>query len=140
MEITGRCLCGAVTYTVTAAPLVTRVCWCRVCQYLGAGSGTVNAVFPRKAFTATGRYETYGSVADSGNRMQRHFCPQCGTHVFGGSEARPDVIVVRAGTLDDPELARPELTIWVDSAPSWACIDGELPQHGGQPPPPPLQS
>ncbi len=46
MAISGGCLCGAVRYTASAAPIVTRVCWCRVCQYIGAGSGTVNVCFP----------------------------------------------------------------------------------------------
>ena len=45
MTITGRCLCGAIRWESSAPPIVTRVCWCRECQYLGAGSGTVNACF-----------------------------------------------------------------------------------------------
>lgn len=47
MEITGGCLCGSVRYRFAAAPIVTRVCWCRDCQYPGAGSGTVNVCFVR---------------------------------------------------------------------------------------------
>jgi hypothetical protein len=42
---------------------------------------------------------------------------------------------VRAGTLDDPEIARPAVTIWTASAPSWACIDERLPRVDRQPPP-----
>jgi hypothetical protein len=42
---------------------------------------------------------------------------------------------VRAGTLDDPEIARPAATIWTSAAPSWACFDEVLPQVAGQPPP-----
>ena len=38
--ITGSCRCGAVRYESTAVPLITRVCWCRDCQYVAAGSGT----------------------------------------------------------------------------------------------------
>jgi len=44
---------------------------------------------------------------------------------------------VRAGTLDDPELARPAMTIWTASAPSWACFDERIPKVERQPPPPP---
>ena len=75
------------------------------------------------------------SVADSGNVMHRHFCPQCGTHLFSASEARPHLIIVRNGTLDDTTLARPDATIWTRSAPDWAWIDEALPRHEGQPPP-----
>ncbi|HAH64853.1 MAG TPA: aldehyde-activating protein, partial [Rhizobiales bacterium] len=36
------------------------------------------------------------------NVMHRRFCPKCGTHVFAQSEARPHLMSVRAGTLDEP--------------------------------------
>jgi len=136
MPITGGCLCAAVRYSCAAAPLVSRVCWCRLCQYLGAGSGTVNVCLPRAQLTSSGELRDYRSVADSGNVMHRRFCPHCGTHVFSEAEARPHLIFVRAGTLDDPELARPAMTIWTAAAPSWACFDASLPCVAGQPPPP----
>jgi hypothetical protein len=37
--------------------------------------------------------------------------------------------------LDDPGVARPEMTIWTESAPGWACIDEQLPSVPRQPPP-----
>jgi|ERR1039457_853549 hypothetical protein len=131
----GGCLCGAVRYTVSAAPIVTRVCWCRLCQYLGAGSGTVNVCFPTDAITIEGQLADFQSVADSGNKMRRRFCPVCGTQLFSEAEARPHLIFVRAGTLDDREVARPAATIWTDQAPTWACIDARIPSIAGQPPP-----
>jgi hypothetical protein len=67
--------------------------------------------------------------------MHRQFCPKCGTQVLSAAEIRPHLIFVRAGTLDDPELARPAATIWTSQAPSWACIDAALPRIAGQPPP-----
>ncbi|HUL48194.1 MAG TPA: GFA family protein [Steroidobacteraceae bacterium] len=135
MEITGGCLCRAVRYTIRAAPIVTRTCWCRVCQYIGAGSATVNTCFPSAALEVTGALTDYRMIADSGNAAHRRFCPACGTHLFSASEARPHLVFVRAGTLDDPEIAHPELTIWTASAPSWACIDERLPKVERQPPP-----
>ena len=135
MEITGGCLCKAVRYRISAAPITTRSCWCRVCQYLAAGSATVNVCFPTAAVAIEGELRDYRSIADSGNVMHRRFCPTCGTSVFSEAEARPHLIFVRAGTLDDPELAQPAGTIWPASAPSWACIDVSLPRLEGQAPP-----
>jgi hypothetical protein len=135
MEVTGGCLCKAVRYRITAAPMVTRVCWCRVCQYLAAGNGTVNVCFPTNALTIEGQLTDYSLTADSGNVMHRRFCPKCGTQMFSESEARPHLIFVRAGTLDDRELAKPSATIWVSAAPSWACMDESNPRVERQPPP-----
>ena len=135
MTITGRCLCGAIRWESSAAPIVTRVCWCRECQYIGAGSGTVNACFRTEGFTVTGKTGDYPSVADSGNQMHRRFCPTCGTPLFSEAEARPHLIFVRVGTFDDPNLANPAVTIWTSSAPRWAWIDAELPHVEKQPPP-----
>ena len=135
MEITGGCLCGAVRYRATAAPIVTRVCWCRVCQYFACGNGTVNTCFRTETFSIEGELTDYLSVAESGNRMHRRFCGVCGTQLFSEAESRPHLVFVRSGTLDDPELARPSATIWTSAAPTWACIDVSLPRIEGQPPP-----
>jgi hypothetical protein len=135
MPINGGCSCRAVRYQIAAPPLITRACWCRLCQYLGAGSGTVNVCFPSDAVTIAGELTDYRSIADSGNVMHRRFCPKCGTPLFSAAEARPHLIFVRAGTLDDPEIARPSVTIWTAEAPSWACIDQSLERVPGQPPP-----
>jgi hypothetical protein len=135
MEVTGGCLCKAVRYRITAAPLATRLCWCRVCQYLAAGNATVNTCFPSTAITIEGKLADFSLVADSGNVMHRRFCPICGTQMFSEAESRPHLIFVRDGTLDDSEIAKPNATIWVSSAPSWACIDEALPRVEAQPPP-----
>ena len=129
------CLCGAVRVTANAEPIAARACWCRVCQYLAAGNATVNVVFPADAVTVEGEVRWHVAMADSGNRMERGFCPQCGTPIFSRSDARPQLLIIRAGALDDPELAPPQVTIWTSSAPEWACMDPALPQVEKQPPP-----
>ena len=77
-KITGGCLCKAVRYEITSAPITARACWCRLCQYLGAGSGTVNAVFKKDTVTVTGQLSDYTDIADSGRHMHRLFCPKIG--------------------------------------------------------------
>lgn len=129
------CLCGAVRLTIAAEPLLARQCWCRLCQYLSAGGGTVNLVFPVDAIATEGEVRWTEQVADSGNRMRRGFCPECGTPVFSMSEARPNLMIVRAGAMDDPNLMPPQAVIWTAEAPAWACTDPALPHFERQPPP-----
>jgi hypothetical protein len=134
-DITGGCLCRKVRFRISAAPIAMRLCWCRDCQYFAAGNATVNVVFPSNALELEGELTDYVSIADSGSRMHRRFCPSCGTPVFSASEARPHLVIVRNGALDDTELLYPSATIWTDSAPEWAWIDETHPRFEGQPPP-----
>jgi len=133
MTIAGGCLCGAVRYEIDGAPLVVRTCWCTDCQKFAAGNATVNVVFPSEAVRIEGALRDYPSIADSGNVMHRGFCPNCGTPVTTGSEARPHLIGIRGGTLDDKEIGKPDMTIWTKSAPRWAVIDPTIPRHETQP-------
>jgi hypothetical protein len=131
----GGCLCRAVRIEIDAEPMAARMCWCRQCQYFGGGSATVNVCFPSDKVTTSGEVRWHESVADSGNRMRRGFCPSCGTPLFSVAEPRPHLIFVRAGALDDPNLIAPEAIIWTSAAPRWACHDPEVPQYPAQIPP-----
>ena len=73
-------------------------------------------------------------VADSGNTVERGFCPQCGAQLFSRTVAPAgQPIRVRAGTLNDPDLQGPQAYIWVDSAPKWASFDPALPKFARGP-------
>jgi len=135
MSINGKCLCGAVRITASAPPIAARTCWCRNCQFIAAGSSTVNACFRKEDVTITGPLKDFPITADSGNILHWRFCPTCGTQVSSEAEVRPHLIFIRAGTLDDPSLAAPQATIWTNSAPGWACINESLPKYPGQAPP-----
>ncbi len=67
--------------------------------------------------------------------MHRGFCAKCGTPVTSAAEVRPHLIILRAGTLDDPSIAAPEVTIWTSAAPEWACISEDIPSYPAQLPP-----
>ena len=130
MQHTGQCLCGKVRYTITAEPLGARMCWCRDCQYIASGSPTVNVLFPEDAVSISGDLGTFEMVADSGNTVERGFCPTCGAQMYSKTvNPSGPPMRIRAGTLDDPELIAPQAIIWTDSAPSWAVLDPALPHH-----------
>jgi hypothetical protein len=134
-ERTGRCLCGSVSFKLTAEPLATRICWCRDCQHLAA-NGTVNILVPTAALEISGTLANYVKTADSGNQITRQFCPACGTQMFGLSSGRPQFRVVRTGNLDEPSSIKPTANIWANSAPDWACLDQNIDQVAQQPTPP----
>lgn len=129
------CLCGQVRLTIDADPIAARMCWCRLCQYLGGGSATVNVAFPSDKVTTEGRLSWHASTADSGTPMRRGFCPECGTPVFSLAESRPHLTFIRAGALDDPALIAPQAVIWTSAAPDWAHLDPDLPHYPAQIPP-----
>ena len=130
MPHTGQCLCGSVRFTIDAEPQGARMCWCRDCQRIASGSATVNVLFPEEAVRYTGEMTTLRLTADSGNVVERGFCPTCGSQMYSKTVTPAGLPMrVRAGTLDDPELMAPTAIIWADSAPSWAPLDPKLPRH-----------
>ena len=135
MAITGGCLCGQVRFTIDAEPIGARMCWCRDCQRIASGSATVNVLFPEEAVQYTGEIGLFNMIADSGNAVQRGFCPTCGAQMFSKTQKPKGLPMrVRAGTLDDPELIAPQALIWTGSAPSWATLDPTLPHYPKGPP------
>lgn len=131
---TGQCLCGQVRFTIDAEPVGARACWCRDCQRIASGSATVNVLFPEEAVHYEGRIGTIRMTADSGNTVERGFCPECGSQLYSRTvEPAGMPMRVRAGTLDDPELMAPQTVIWVSSAPSWAPMPAGVPRHAQGP-------
>jgi hypothetical protein len=125
-----------VRFSVEGAPITTRVCWCRLCQYLSGGNGMVSVCYRSESLNISGNVQWFESTADSGNRMERGFCAGCGTPLFSKTGARPHLIFIRAGSLDNPNLMGPAQTIWTAEAPHWACFDPGVEQVPRQPPPP----
>lgn len=136
MTYTGRCACGAVSLKIEGAALATRQCWCRQCQTIAAGGPTHNAIFKGDDVRIDGTLAQASWPAASGNTLTFHFCPGCGTQVFGQSSARMHLKTVRFGVIDQPNDLAPQMVIWADDAPDWAVFDPALERHAGQPPAP----
>jgi len=127
---TGGCLCGAVRYESEGEPLFSLLCHCRDCQHQ-SGSASVAAMrVPAAGFRVTkGEPELY-----VGNQVTRAFCPEGGCPLFIRVSARPDIVGLRVGSLDDPSEFRPEADIFVKSAQPWDHMDRDLPKYHTYPP------
>jgi hypothetical protein len=132
--MTGGCLCGAVRYEVAAEPVYTGHCHCRSCQRAsGAGHSTYVGV-PRAAMTVRGETRSHAVTGGSGLPAARHFCPVCGSQLFGVCEIAPDMATLYAGTLDDPSAIRPDAAINVHSRQPWDRVAGDLAEFDEMPP------
>lgn len=128
---TGGCACGAVRYEASAEPRAFIICHCSDCQRASGGGPANMLAMARADVTVTkgaDKVKTHQSLAESGNKVKRDFCPNCGSPLFASNEANPDFMGVRAGTLDDPSWLTPNMTIWTASSQPWAHIDPNLPK------------
>jgi hypothetical protein len=133
MAITGRCLCGALRYTLTAEPIFSAICHCRDCQrFTGSAFGTVLGV-AKPAFKIDGTVKTFSSLGGSGKPILRHFCPECGSSIAEEPTVLPDLVVVNVGTLDEPAAVTPTRQIFCDDALPWVHLGGDMQRFAKMP-------
>ncbi len=120
--ITGRCLCGAVTYSVDGKPVWQGACYCSNCQRQTATAFSVIVGVLSEVLTVEGStLASYKTVSEGyESTTERRFCSACGSPIFSTIKAMPGVAFLKAGTIDDKSWIEPTVEIWTDSAPSWA--------------------
>jgi hypothetical protein len=107
----GGCLCGAIRYRITAAPLGTSFCHCRSCR-LAAGAPAVAWVILARDALVFDRGTPVAFASSPGKR--RTFCGGCGTSLTYEREDRPDTIDMHTATLDQPDAFPPDREIFLE--------------------------
>ena len=121
MKIDGACHCGLITYEATIDPEHVGICHCTDCQRLsGSAFRTVVFVPESKFKLLNGTLKTYVKVADSGNKREQTFCPECGTHIYATSvEGENRTLGLRVGTSSQRGELAPKKQYWCRSALDW---------------------
>jgi hypothetical protein len=130
---TGGCACRAIRYEIAAEPVMAGHCQCRDCQRDSGTGHASHMAFPRAAARLLGQATVWDKPADSGNVVSRAFCPTCGSPVYSTNNGMPDLVFIRAASLDDPSLYKPKMVIWAKSACAWDQIDPALPKFEKMP-------
>jgi len=118
----GGCMCGAVRYEATGAPVSTMYCHCTSCRkHTGAPAVTLVGYKSDQVAFIKGERKIYESSPGVG----RAFCGQCGTPLTwegDGGELGP-LVEFLISTLDNPDaftpqghLHHPERISWFDTA------------------------
>jgi hypothetical protein len=106
-RFTGGCLCGDVRLVATGRPYRVGVCHCLDCRKHHGALFHASAIFARDAVAIEGETRDYAG---------RHFCPRCGSSVFGCSG---DEVEVNLGALDAPDQLRPTYERWTVRREGW---------------------
>lgn len=134
----GSCLCGQVTYEVRQALGGIIACHCTDCQKASGAAASHNVVVKTENLTVTSvQPKTFAQVVDSGRTLIRSFCGDCGSALFSQRQGTPEMIVIKAGTLDDRQGIKHVMDIWTASASGWIPDDPNVEHHEGNRPPPP---
>lgn len=127
----GGCLCGAVRYRATEAPIGVALCHCSMCRRASGAPAVAWATFRPAAFAFTqGTPVGYASSPLAG----RTFCGRCGsplTFQFNNRTGPDGEIDVTVGTLDAPERLAPTRHVFVADQLAWLRLDDDLPRHAG---------
>jgi hypothetical protein len=73
-----------------------------------------------------GAPQTVDVPRDDGSKQKISRCPECQVAVFS-DYGRPEVLFVRAGTLDDPASVRPDVHIFTRSKVGWVTLPDSTP-------------
>jgi hypothetical protein len=134
-EVTGGCLCGKIRYTIAQPVQNIIACHCTNCQKASGSGMSHNTPVPTTAVTIiSGEPKIYADTADSGNKLYRAFCGDCGSAIYSQREKMPEMMVIKVGTLDDTDAMKLIMNIWTDSARPWAHIDPNTEQYSGNRP------
>ncbi|MBL4918902.1 GFA family protein [Szabonella alba] len=107
MRYEGGCLCGKVRFVATGAPYRVGICHCIDCRKHHGALFHASGIFPAEAVTITGPTRDFRG---------RHFCPECGSPVFGRTD---DEIEINLGALDQTDQLTPSYELWTLRRESW---------------------
>jgi hypothetical protein len=114
-EHTGGCMCGALRYCASGAPLRVGLCHCETCRRNTGTPFLAFAVFPRDRVTILSGETGFFQSSPKG---KRHFCRACGAPVFS-EWSDTNSFDLYLGSLDQPERLRPSYELWTVRRPPW---------------------
>jgi hypothetical protein len=134
VPFTGGCMCSAIRYECSAAPIWMGNCHCRDCQRATGTAFAAALLVPRSAVMITGEVKYYEVIGESGGLVGRGFCPICGSRLLS-QPPNPDLMGIMAGSLDEPRLFQPGMDCYVASAQPWDYLNPALPKFAQLPRP-----
>jgi len=112
MKISGGCYCGSLRYESVGEIEASIQCHCRECQYITGGNPNVIMIMPLNGFEFVKGVPKTFKRKDIENAVTRLFCENCGTGIGTKNPNRPNSIILKVGTFDDPSIFKPDIAIF----------------------------
>ena len=126
-ELTGGCACGGVRFKATGRIAGGAVCYCNVCQKIGAGGPNYTMSMTHAEIETTGNTQVFRNPGGTGEVIERIYCQDCGVHLYAQGGGNSHLLRIKAGGLDDPTLYQPTLQCWTSQAKPWHVLNPALP-------------
>jgi hypothetical protein len=135
LPLTGGCSCGAIRYEIASFPLLLYSCNCTDCQTATGSAFALNMPVTTADFhILKGAAKGWCRASPSGAKVTSWFCSDCGARIYGERRGRPEVMNLRAGTLDDTGWLVPIAHFFTSSAQGWIQPAAGAECHAQQPP------
>ncbi|MBT3169839.1 MAG: GFA family protein [Rhodospirillaceae bacterium] len=136
MKIDGGCHCGHISYEAEIDSDKVVACHCTDCQTMSGAPFRMVAFSVADGFKLlSGELKIYVKTAESGNKRQQSFCPECGTPIYAaGVEEGPKNYGIRVGSIRQRAELTPKLQVWSRSAQHWLPDLQEIKKLEQQPP------
>lgn len=128
IERQAQCSCGNLRLTARGDPKRVSVCHCLACQRRTGSPFGQQARFARKDVRVSGHNRRYQRIAESGNWIAFHFCPDCGSTVYYELELEPDLFGVPVGAFADPDFPPPRISVYEEHMHHWVALPGSIKQ------------
>ena len=125
MTIEGGCICGAVRYHIEEETPPCYACHCTDCQSQSGSGWALQMPVPAAKFHVDGPLTSGERTLPSGAVGTVHCCALCLVRLYSTNSARPGIVIVRAGTLDDRASLVPAAHMWTRSKQSWIAIPAD---------------
>ncbi len=127
VEFSGGCMCGAVRYEASGDPVRMVNCHCDTCRKITGSAFATNIFMKAEDVTVTqGETTVFEHGADSGNRLNKEFCPTCGSQIFSYRLDGPPLRGIKVGSIDDAGFVQPTANLYATRALHFTHISDDL--------------
>jgi len=132
-KITGKCLCGQVSFQANGEIALQANCHCTDCQQ-NTGGAYATLLFMNDAdIEITGETKRFEHPADSDNILTKDFCSNCGSQMFGRNSGRPGIVNIKAGCINEKEHIKPQFNVFASRKLSCTVLDETIPAFDEMP-------